>query len=51
MLEIKEELDFDDELLVVELDNFELLLCKLLNGDINEVKSSLVIAFKAVPGR
>ena len=38
MLEIKEELDFDDELLVVELDNFELLLCKLLIGDINEAK-------------
>ena len=38
VLEIKEELDFDDELLVVELDNFELLLCKLLKGDINEVK-------------
>ena len=50
MLEIKEELDFDDELLVVELDNFKILLCKLLKGDINEVKLSL-LAFKAIPRR
>lgn len=41
MLEIKEELDFDDELLVVELDNFKILLCKL-GDDVMELELLLV---------